>query len=346
LADTETTDVASLNFPQRLGAVYLRAAGKFPAEVGNQILGLVSPASLALTAATIIAWIASHFAGIGEIIDVIIGAVGWVCVGMAVFSGLDELFAFGSGAYYAQTDSDLDAAAEHLAKAVAILDITAVLALLLRGRPQGGRRPVRSDPEPPPSPGWFYKPSTVGDPRMTAGEGSTTAWGDIRYSIAGPASEARKALIHEKVHQFFVPKLQILRNFRIENRNGSYYGSSLYRYINEALAETIAQVGVDGFSGLYQGIAFPVKYNYVFLLHRGGIIAPGGLPVVFGGKALLLEGATLLGAGTSVGFDYELWFKQDATIEEVNRLFRASSNASAKTSMAKTSKSLAYGLRR
>jgi len=114
-------------------------------------------------------------------------------------------------------------------------------------------------------------------------------------------------LLHERVHQFLAPKLYLLRRVRVENRIGSYFKSSLYRYIEEMLAETVAQVGVNGLSKVLVGLKFPVANGYIYLTRAGGYSA------AMGGAGLIPEGAALLGSGAILGFTYRLWFKQGNT---------------------------------
>jgi hypothetical protein len=77
----------------------------------------------------------------------------------------------------------------------------------------------------------------------------------------------------------------------------SYSRSSLSKYLEEALAETAAQVGVNGLRAGFRGVSFPVQFGYVTLLREvtvgyrtvrpflpelGGLTAGG---FVFGGVA-------------------------------------------------------------
>jgi hypothetical protein len=105
-----------------------------------------------------------------------------------------------------------------------------------------------------------------------------------------------------KVHQFLTPKLYIFRAYRVSNRASSYLRSSLWRYLEEALAETVAQVGVNGFRQLVAGIRFPVQNGYIFLRQGGGHNA------AFGGSGILPEAAALIRTGMESGIAYELWF--------------------------------------
>ena len=299
-------DPVRQNFPDRLGEVIKRAAAKLAPEVGAQLLGLVSPQSLAIIAAFLVGWAAGHAFGVGELIDIIVVAAGVFSVGLAVFSGLDELFEFSRTAFEAKSDAELDVSAGHLAKAVAILGVTAVIAVLTKGAtknfPRGGR-PFPAGAEPPRTPGISYSPTTIRDPAVPPEGGSTSFWGNVKLSTSGRASEQEVARLHEAVHQFLAPKFYVLRRFRVENRINSYFNSSLYRYIEEALAETIGKVGVYGFSNTFEGIRFPVKNGYV------SVTKGGGYSPAMAGKGIRPEAASLVAAGVVQGFGFQVWFK-------------------------------------
>lgn len=295
-------DVASLDFSGRLGEVLQRTLPKVQPSVREQLASIIEPASLAIVGAVLAAWIVGHAFGVGEIIDIVIAVVGVVSIGLVIFSGLDELYEFAKNTYFASNDDSLNAASDHLARAIGILGIEAVLAVLFKGRPKGGRF-TQLGPEPPRTPGSRYKPSTDMNaslpPRVL---GQTNAWGDIKISRTATALDRKVALAHEKVHSFLSAKFYPLRRFRLENRFGSYFNSSLYRYFEEALAQTIALVGKVGFEKVFEGIGFPVKNGYVYLM-KGGGYSPR-----MKGRGLVPEFASLIGAGTVQGFAYELWF--------------------------------------
>ncbi len=177
-----------------------------------------------------------------------------------------------------------------------------MLALLFRGRPKGGRLPPNA-PEPPIAAGLRYQPKTTLVPSFGAGEGATNSWGDVELATQGTLSEQKLAMFHERVHQILTPKFYKLRRLRVEWKEGSYWNSSLYRYIEEALAETVAQVGVNGFSKFFLGLRFPVENQYVYVM-RGGGFSPA-----MAGKGLLPEGAALFASGTLQGFAYRVYLK-------------------------------------
>ena len=256
-----------MTFEERLGSVLERTASKVGPAIGAQLRAVIEPKSLAIMAGVLIAWVALHGVAVGEIVDGIVAVVGFVSIGIAVFSGIDELFEFGRDAYTAKTEAGLDAAADHLAKAIAILGIQAVLAVLFRGRP--ATRRAGAGAPPPPSPGFRYRPTTTGTTGIAAGGGVTSWWGDIEFSTLGSETDRALVLYHEQVHQFLVPKLYFLRNFRVEMRAGSYAGSSLFRYLEETLAETVARVRVNGWRKLFSSVRFPTKYGYVYWRRAG-----------------------------------------------------------------------------
>jgi hypothetical protein len=112
--------------------------------------------------------------------------------------------------------------------------------------------------------------------------------------VTGP--ERAKLLRHEQVHQFLAPKLYLLREFRVENRVRSYTQSSLWRYLEEALAQA------NGTRQFLVGVRFPVKNGYVFL--RKG----GGYNPYWTGKGVLPEAMGLLYMGILGGASYQLWY--------------------------------------
>jgi hypothetical protein len=294
--------VASWTFEKRLENTFTRTLPKLGPEAREQLAAIINPTSLAIVAGVLVAWVVSHLIGIGEIVDIIILVVGVFAIGFAVFTGLDHLYSFAKGAYYATSENDLEVASKHLAEAITILGIQAVLAVLFRGKPnvkKGG--PINVGPPPPRTPGVRYKPTVTADRSLRGGEGATSFWGDIYISTRGSANDKALVLLHEKVHQFLVPKLYLLRSQRVEFRAGSYFRSSLHRYIEEALAETIAQVGVNGFRHFFVGIKFPINNGYIFLTKGGGFDS------AMTGLGLLPETAALIGSGAVMGYAYQLW---------------------------------------
>jgi hypothetical protein len=294
-----------MTLQERLAATLKRTLPKLGPEARAQLEALIEPQALAIMATVLAAWVVSHAFGIGEIIDIVVIVLGAAAIGWAVFNGVDHLYEFAKGVYSGRTDGDFELAADHLAKAIGILGIQAVLAILFRGARapktgRGGR--VNIGPAPPRNANLRYKPSIVADATLPAGQGSTSFWGNIKVSTRGSANDRALVLVHEKVHQFLAPKLYILREYRANTRATSYVRSSLWRYIEEALAETVAQVGVNGFRQFFRGIRFPVGNGYMYLTR------PGGYDAGLGGAGLVPEAAALIYNGMVAGIAMELRF--------------------------------------
>ena len=301
------TQPVPAEFSDRLALVIQRAQPLLGPGVRQQLAAIVDPESLAIMAGVLVAWVASHAVGIGLIADVVLGVVGVATIGLAVFSGIDHLWDFATITYRARNGADLDRAANHLAQAITILGVTAVLAVLFRGRPQvqrGGRFPV---PAPPPrTPGRRYSPTTTASRAEVAGSGCTSAYGDIVYSSLGSARDRALVLAHEQVHQWLSPKLYFLRNFEVAQRDASYFRSSFSRYLEEAVAETRAMVKVVGIREALVGVRFPVRSGYVYLIHRGADPLYFN-SAIYGGSGVLPEAAGVLSVGGGANWTYNIY---------------------------------------
>lgn len=267
--------VAQMTNAEKTGEAMRRSIPMLPADAREEVEALLAPESLAIIAGVLVIWVVSHFFGVGEVADVILLIVGVVALGGVALRAAEELYNFGSTAVGAKREEDLDRAAKHFSEAVALIGIQAVAAILLKKAPKTFRKShnnaptytLRTLPTAPRTPGKiFYRPKTTADPTLPRGEGYTTAFGDIFYSSRGPSDLQRIVRLHERVHQLLTPKLQFLREVRVVLSQNGYFKSYILRYLEEALAETVAQVGVNGFRSAVQGITFPVKNGYVTLV--------------------------------------------------------------------------------
>jgi RHS repeat-associated protein len=128
-----------------------------------------------------------------------------------------------------------------------------------------------------------YKPTGTPDATLSAGEGLTDKYGNYRWSTKGTQTEQALAKTHEQVHSFLSPKAEYLREFRAGARMTGYAKSEFLRYVEEATAETVAQLRVNGatVSSIVEGLRFPIKEGYVTLK---GVITEGAIgSVVIGG---------------------------------------------------------------
>jgi hypothetical protein len=262
-----TPTVAGMTASQKVAEALRRSLPLLPADARAEVEKLLEPATLAILVGVLVVWAGSHFFGVGEVVDVVLLAVGVAFLGMAAWEAGNELVSFANTAVNATSSADLDRAAHSFARAVSIIGINAVMAVLfhqtakaVRARPSRTSRPGLIEVGPPPPKG---KVRIVEDPTLAPGEGFTTAYGDITVSSRGSANDKALVLYHEMVHSFLSPKLAPLRELRARLSTSAYVRSALLKYLEEALAETYAQLRVNGISELPTGIRFPVKNGYV-----------------------------------------------------------------------------------
>jgi hypothetical protein len=209
--------------------------------VGREIDALLSPENLAIMAATLVIWAASHLIGVGEIVDVILLLVGAVMLGPAIVDVAENMLKFGK-CIDARSEQDLQVAARAFADAVIKGGITTVMALLLRrgaktmqakAGPNASwlevakrRGPAVPAVGPDPEAGAVWsRPPILPTKALPAGHGKTSAFGRIYYSILGTATEQQLALLHEMVHRVLSPRFILLRSFRAQLRYTGYVRS-------------------------------------------------------------------------------------------------------------------------
>jgi len=266
---------------QRITEAITRSKEFMPDNIAHQIDALLTPEALGILVTTLTIWAGSHFFGVGEIVDVGLLLVGAFFVGWSITDVANNLLIFSNKTINARNDEDLNIAARAFAAAVITAGLTAVMALLLRKsatqlqvtrgasvsqvirrRNSLGLAQVGADPQ---AGQIWRKPSIIQDASLPAGEGATTAFGDVTYSTAGSATEQQLVRVHELVHSFLSPRLGILRTFRARLAMSAYMRSALLQYIEEALAESVAQMSAHGIVGLLQGIRFPIANGYMTL---------------------------------------------------------------------------------
>jgi hypothetical protein len=276
MADTASTNIAQLALRDKLKLTFEKTLPKLPAAAAEQFKALLDPEALAIVAGIVILWAGLHFTGIGEIADVILIVTAWATVGAVAWQAGNQLMAFARGVNGAKSDADLDEAADHLARAISMIGIQALLTLLLHTAP----KPYAHKPPEitkgwwnfgpaPRSPGgkWFYEPSTTTVPpsRLRGGAiGETSIWGDIKIASGLSRSDYRATLFHELMHRFLTPKLYPLRELRAQIRIQGYARSVILRYLEEAMAETYAQLRTRGLdmNAFLEGVRFPIGPDY------------------------------------------------------------------------------------
>jgi hypothetical protein len=280
-----------MSLEDRLATAVRRSLPLMPGSLATEIEELLQPEALAVMAGVCAAWAVSHFYGVGELADAVLLVVGWAAMGGSAFQAARELLGFVNRVRSARSDSDLDEAAKLFAAATVRLGSTAVSALFFRARPKIYRGPAPALPPPPRSGGGlFYKPILRNVPiRSRLGfitHGVTEHYGDIRIDsrLLGDPLKYLHTLYHERVHQFLTPKFYPLRNVRVRIAIGGYQQSYILRYLEEAIAQGVANLRMYGY-GVIDAVTFPVKNQYVTVAkmalevrgHVFGTINVGGL---------------------------------------------------------------------
>jgi hypothetical protein len=261
-------EVGAMDNSERIAEAIRRSLRMLPAELAREVAGMFTPEALAIASGTFLAWTGSHLFGIGEIVDLILLAVGFTLLGTSVFAGARELYTFATTAMAARTEHDLDAAASHFASAVGLLGVSTVSAVLLRGSARAaiarGRPQIRPVPYVGTLPPTGTRPTVTRPFSLPGGQlGQTDMWGNISVIRNQTITDQRLTLYHEWVHRILSPRVAPLRQLRAQAKASAYLQSALLRYIEEALAETYSQIKVNGLRGAIVGIRFPLNAGYV-----------------------------------------------------------------------------------
>lgn len=269
--NTPMAEIASLphmGVPDKIADAIRRSLPMLPAEARQQVQAMLSPEALAIVAGTLIVWAGSHIVGVGQIVDIVLLVAGFAVLGASVFSGAQELYDFASTAVSARTGTDLDRAAHHFARAVSILGISVISAVLLRRSVRdvatAGRPHFRPAPKvgTPPAPG--TKPRITRPFSLPSGAlGETDWWGNIAVIRNQTLTEQRLTLYHEWVHSVLSPRFGPMRQLRAQLRANAYWRSALLRYVEEGMAESYAHLRVHGLQQVLVGIRFPLQGGYV-----------------------------------------------------------------------------------
>ncbi|MDR2154826.1 MAG: hypothetical protein LBE78_07360 [Burkholderiaceae bacterium] len=253
---------------EKIGEAMRRALPYVSPEAQSIIKSLLQPQTLAIIAGTLAVWAGSHAFGVGEIVDIILLGVGIATLGFAVFEGASELYEFTVGATRAHSDGDLENAGRHFARAVTLLGVSTLQAILLRG--QGRTVAARSSPKVYPRP-YVGPPPPAGNqlrisrPAQIIGghAGKTSVYGVIQVARNQSLTEQQVTLFHELVHRYFSPRFGPFRQIRAEIRMSAYSRLALLRYLEEALAEGYGQLMVHGLARALGAIKFPIQGGYV-----------------------------------------------------------------------------------
>ncbi len=192
---------------EKFASVLRRTVPRLPGSMQREFEALLSPTSLAIITGTLAVWAASHAFGIGEAVDVALLLAGAFFLGMAAFDVASELGDFLVVTFNAESEQQLDEAASHLARAVALIGVTAFVVLLTkiartgrgRGAPPEGP-PEAKTTEPPPR---TVPRESVAEPPATKepAAGKTvapvenTTYGGIKPARVRPGANDKVAVI-------------------------------------------------------------------------------------------------------------------------------------------------------
>lgn len=252
----------------RIAEAMRRSLPLLPAEAREQVRAMLNPEALGIVVATLLVWAGSHFFGVGEIVDIILLVAGFALLGLAVFSGAQELYYFATTALDARNEADLDRSAQHFAAAVNILGISVISAVLLRSNTRSvvarGRPRVEGLPNVGPPPAAGLRPKVSRPFSLPSGAlGETDWWGNIAVVRNQTLTEQRLTLYHEWVHSVLSPRFGPLRQLRAQLQASAYMRSAFLRYLEEGLAEGYAQLRVHGLHQAIVGFRFPLQNGYV-----------------------------------------------------------------------------------
>lgn len=277
-----TVNISGLSSVEKISQAMLGAGSKIPGEAGAALKSMLTPQNLSIMAGVVALWVGSHAFGIGAIIDIILLSVGAAALGWSVFEGAEELYKFATTATSASSEQDLDLASEHFAKAVTILGLSAIQAMLLKGQVKPMAAKIRSGPmsfkpqprimlpQPPAANSGLElsRPPQISGTNRTLGR--TDAFGRIRISrfhpqtaAPIPISKQKELLYHELVHRYFSPKTGPLRKLRAEFRISGYQRIAFLRYLEETLAQGYAMLRMHGLQKGLAAYRFPIEHGYV-----------------------------------------------------------------------------------
>lgn len=254
----------SLTPTQKVIEAMFRSDLFMPGAVGEQMKQLLTLQNAAILAASVVAWAVSQAFGVGEIFDAIMLVVAAGSIGVtAAWEGGGELVAFMKTAVRARTNADIDRAAHHFARARAILGMSVIEAVLLRGRGRVVARRGMPAPktqfrgeEPPP---YGTKPIVKYGSHLREGTlGITYDYGDIYISNRVKPSNERAVLLHEIVHRYFSPRTGLFRRLRAGVAKSARARSEILVYLEEALAEGFSVLRRDGFLKAIDSLDFPL----------------------------------------------------------------------------------------
>lgn len=131
--------VSAMSLDDRFIIVLKRTANYLPGDAREEFLQLISQTNLVIMAATLAVWAASHYFGVGFVVDLILFVAGLVFLGLQVFQAANDFVTALKLTKTARSQADLDAAARHMARFVAVVGVAGFTAIVFKGAKRAGK---------------------------------------------------------------------------------------------------------------------------------------------------------------------------------------------------------------
>lgn len=140
-------DTSKMSLEDRFAEVMRRALPKLPAEMREEFAALLEPEALAIIVGVLAVWAASHYFGVGFVVDLILIVGGVFLLGWQLWEAGKDLVAFVQITRDARTEADLEMASHHLANFVAVVGVAAFIALIAKGIAKRTKLPTKRPPK-------------------------------------------------------------------------------------------------------------------------------------------------------------------------------------------------------
>lgn len=148
LCRESSVSVVQMDSSEKLCRSFARALRKLPQATADEALAFLTPENLSLLAGMTAAWLGTQGIPIvGQAVDSALLALGITLLAAQSAALVDSLWRYVNRSSTAHSHADLDAAAEHLAKALATAGVN-IVAFILTHRLLGKVGPPRGTPQP------------------------------------------------------------------------------------------------------------------------------------------------------------------------------------------------------
>ena len=234
-AATASFQVRSMSLTDRLVTAARLAIPHVPADMRGQFAAMLSPEAVATTGGILTAWALSHACGVGEAADLIVAGLGAIFIGWSAVDAAKDLYRYATLAASADDLSQLEAAGQCLARAVAIIGVNTLLVLLAKGakgKPAGSAG-ATSEPAPLAS-------RATAMPELSA-EAMAFLEGERAGTQGGSAVQAqRRAVLEEWYRNFSKHDHDYTRQVEIYEVDRTTQSSILKEVRTETAAERLA----------------------------------------------------------------------------------------------------------